>query len=145
MEALPHRYRVHASTGSQGVVSTSSQGVPTLSVAAPREFGGPGDLWSPETLLVAAVADCFLLTFRAIAQAARLDWHTLDCEVEGVLERTEGQLRFTGFTLYARLALPTAGQQERAAQLLDKAKEHCLVTRSLTVPVTLQHDITSSP
>jgi organic hydroperoxide reductase OsmC/OhrA len=31
------------------------------------QLGGPGGQWSPETLLVAAAAECFILTFRAVA------------------------------------------------------------------------------
>ena len=45
--------------------------------SAPVEFDGPGDRWSPETLLIAAIADCFILTFRAIACATRMDWQGL--------------------------------------------------------------------
>jgi organic hydroperoxide reductase OsmC/OhrA len=43
--------------------------VPTLSTATPEEFGGPGDAWSPELLLLGAVESCFLFTFRAVAHA----------------------------------------------------------------------------
>jgi uncharacterized OsmC-like protein len=30
-------------------------------------FDGPGDAWSPENLLLAAVQSCFLFTFQAVA------------------------------------------------------------------------------
>jgi hypothetical protein len=33
----------------------------------PREFDGRGNQWSPESLLAAALADCFVLSFRAVA------------------------------------------------------------------------------
>ena len=48
--------------------------LPDLETAPPPEFDGPGGLWSPENLLCAAVADCFILTFRAIASFSRLSW-----------------------------------------------------------------------
>jgi organic hydroperoxide reductase OsmC/OhrA len=38
----------------------------------------PGNAWSPETSLVAAVADCFILTFRGVAQAAKFPWESLE-------------------------------------------------------------------
>src|SRR5262249_3918607 len=67
MEPHPHRYDVHARAGTEGSVLVESRGLPTLRTAPPTQYGGPGDQWSPETLLVAAAADCFVLTFRAIA------------------------------------------------------------------------------
>ena len=70
MEELPHHYIVSSSASSEGSVLVEAVGLPSLETAPPAEFGGPGDKWSPESLLVAAVADCFILTFRAIARAS---------------------------------------------------------------------------
>jgi organic hydroperoxide reductase OsmC/OhrA len=67
----------------------ASQGLADLTTDVPREFGGPGDQWSPEALLIAAVADCFVLTFRAIATPSRVVWHALDCDATGKLERVD--------------------------------------------------------
>ena len=44
-------------------------------------------LASIPTLLIAAVADCFILTFRAVARASRFEWISLGCTVDGVLDR----------------------------------------------------------
>lgn len=74
MQSFPHRYQVTATGDPSEKLSLESPGLQTLESAAPVEFGGPGGKWSPETLLVAAVADCFLLTFRAIALASRIPW-----------------------------------------------------------------------
>jgi organic hydroperoxide reductase OsmC/OhrA len=70
MHPLPHHYNVSIRAGEEGSVEITSPGLSTLVSAPPVEFGGPGDLWSPETLIVAAVADCFVFTFRAIAAAS---------------------------------------------------------------------------
>jgi organic hydroperoxide reductase OsmC/OhrA len=77
MHPYPHRYRVTASAESAGRVTVGSPGLSSLETAPPPEFGGPDGLWSPETLLCAAVADCFILTFRAVARAARFEWQEL--------------------------------------------------------------------
>src|SRR5688572_29896664 len=66
MSSYPHHYAASASTLPEGVVSLESPGLPALSTAAPAQFGGPGDHWSPETLCVGAVANCFVLTFRSV-------------------------------------------------------------------------------
>jgi peroxiredoxin-like protein len=135
---LPHHYTVSAKARAEGEVSLESQGLEPIASAPPAEFGGPGNRWSPETLLVAAVADCFILSFRGIARASRLAWIDLDCTVEGVLERSEGSTRFTRFLVRATLELPADVDQARADRLLDKAKNSCLITNSLNGEVLLE-------
>jgi organic hydroperoxide reductase OsmC/OhrA len=105
--------------------------LPDIPTAPPAEFDGPGDVWSPETLLCASVADCFMLTFRAIARASKLEWSDLSCRVEGVLERVEGGSLFTRYTTYATLTIAPAGDASRARTLLEKAEHGCLVANSL--------------
>ena len=68
MHPFPHHYSVVAKADAQGDVALESQRLPTIPSAPPTEFGGPGNRWSPETLFVAAVADCFVLTFRGISR-----------------------------------------------------------------------------
>ena len=114
MQDLPHLYTVAAAAGPSGDVDVSSDGVETIVSGPPSEFGGPGGQWSPETLLVAAVADCFILSFRAIARASKLSWNALNCEVDGKLERSDGVLRFTEFAVRATLIVPEETTDERA-------------------------------
>jgi len=132
MQDLPHHYRVAAKSGPEGDVSLSADKLQTLPSAPSPEFGGPGDRWSPETLLVAAVADCFILTFRAVARASKLSWVSLRCDVEGTLERSDGTTKFTEFRVNATLDVPPDANEERAHRLLEKAEASCLVTNSLS-------------
>ena len=131
MQDLPHHYVVTARGKVAGNVVLSSDGVADLDSAPPAEFGGPGDQWSPESLLVAAVADCFILSFRAIARASRLEWDSLSCEVEGTLERVERVTQFTAFAVSVTLQVPAGTDEEKARRLLEKAEHVCLITNSL--------------
>ena len=83
MQEFPHHYAVTASSAADSNIALESPGLESLESAGPAEFGGPGDLWSPETMLVASVADCFILTFKAIARASRMDWVSLRCDAVG--------------------------------------------------------------
>jgi peroxiredoxin-like protein len=141
VQPYPHRYEVRADATAEGSVTLDSKGLPRLSSAPPEEFGGPGDQWSPETLLTAAVADCFVLTFRAIARASKLAWGRLECRAEGVVDRVEGKAQFTELSLHASLAVPEGANIERAERLLEKAEQTCLVTSSLKASVTLAVEI----
>lgn len=141
MQALPHRYTVGTHvTQSDATVVIEGEGLPSLETAPPAEFGGEGDRWSPETLLMAAVCDCFVLGFKAIAAASKLTWTHLDVEVTGTLERVERTTRFTHVTVAADLTVP-AGQESRAPRILEKAEEACLITNSLSAEVHLEQNV----
>jgi uncharacterized OsmC-like protein len=48
-----------------------------------------------EDLLVASVADCFAITFRAIASASKMEWLDLECSIEGKLERVDRVTKYS--------------------------------------------------
>lgn len=131
MQDLPHYYRVSADANSDGAVVVSSEGLPSLETAGPVEFGGPGDVWSPEALLVAAVADCFVLSFRAIARASKLQWNDVSCKTSGTLDKVEKVTQFTQFDISVELTVPAGTDEEKAHRLLQRAEHHCLITNSL--------------
>jgi organic hydroperoxide reductase OsmC/OhrA len=141
MNDFPHHYRVIASEGESATVVLESERLAPLRSAAPAQFGGPGDRWSPETLLVGAVADCFVLTFRAIAAASRLPWTALTCDVDGTLDRVDRVAQFTRFDITATLVLPPGVDQTAAHRVLEKAERGCLITNSLKAAVQLHAEI----
>jgi organic hydroperoxide reductase OsmC/OhrA len=132
MHPFPHRYIVNASVRPDGDVPLSMAGVRVVESSTPKEFDGPGNQWSPEGLLTAAVADCFALGFRAIAAASKYSWQRLEVRTEGTLDRVEGKMRFTRFDTHAKLHVAAGGDLERAKKLLEKAESTCLVANSLT-------------
>lgn len=144
MEPFPHHYSVSASGGPEGEVSLASAGLAALASAAPREFGGPGGRWSPETLLVAAVADCYVLSLRAVARASQVEWQAITCQAEGKLDRVERTTRFTEVVLRVDLVVSPDADATRIDRVLDKAKSACLISNSLACPVTLEKTIRRS-
>jgi organic hydroperoxide reductase OsmC/OhrA len=141
MKPLPHCYEIALSGGPSGYATLSTDGVPALSSAPPREFDGPGDAWSPEHLLLASVLACFMFTFRAVAQGSKFDFLSLDLAGSGTVDRKDGVTRFTEIVLKPRLVLPKGADPARANRVLDKSKTACLVTASLTTPVRLEAEI----
>lgn len=145
MQDLPHHYRAAASAAETGTIQLTSPGVAAIESAGPAEFGGPGDLWSPEALLVAAVADCLILSFRAVARAARLEWRAIRCEVVGVLDRVDRRLQFVAFDEHVVLDVPAGQDADRARSLLEKASHTCLITNSLTAESRLHAEVRVVP
>ena len=119
----------------------SSPQLPNLETAPPPEFDGPGGVWSPETLLCASIADCFILTFRAVSRAARLEWSQLECRVEGVLERIERTSQFTRYTTFAKLTIPAGTDAAKARGLLEQAEHGCLIANSLRGSRSLEAEV----
>jgi peroxiredoxin-like protein len=138
---FPHHYDVSAAGAVDGHVELSARHLPTLRSASPTEFDGPGNRWSPETLLTAAVGDCFILTFRAVAQASKLPWNSLQCDVTGTLDRIDHVTEFTGFEIHASLDVPPGTDVAQARRLLEKAERTCLISNSLKGTIRLTSDI----
>ena len=141
MHPYPHHYQVRAEATGTGSVTLSSEGLADLASAPPREFDGPGDQWSPETLLLAAVADCFVLSFRAVAAASKFDWLALQCRSSGTLDRVDRVAQFTEIVHTVTLDVPAGASTERAHSLLQKAEQVCLVSNSLKAGVHVAAEI----
>src|SRR5262245_2852466 len=137
MQTFPHHYNATATGAALGDIALSAERLPTLRSASPPEFDGPDDRWSPETLLVAALGDCLILTFRAVARASGLVWTSLECGVTGTLDRVERTTRFVSFEIRALLQVPNGTDPDRARSALEKAEQHCLMSNSLNGVVHL--------
>jgi peroxiredoxin-like protein len=142
MQAFPHLYDVNASASADGIITASVDNLPALTVAAPKEFDGPGDQWSPEHLLTAAVANCFILTFRAVARASKLEWTHLEVSTQGTLDRVEREMKFTAFTVTARLTVPAGIDPAKATRIMEKSEASCMITNSLSAERHLQAEVT---
>ncbi|EED31358.1 OsmC-like protein [gamma proteobacterium NOR5-3] len=142
VQDFPHHYQVNGSATTDSPVVLRADNLSEIVTAPPAEFGGPGDKWSPEALLVAAVADCFILSFRAIARASKLDWSDIQCSASGTLDRVDRVTQFTAINVDAALSVPAGTDVDKAEKLLHKAEQSCLITNSLIANSTLSTTIT---
>jgi organic hydroperoxide reductase OsmC/OhrA len=145
MTPLPHHYDVRLTGGPSGYAALSTPGIPDLRTAPPVDYDGPGDAWSPEHLLLAAVQACFLFTLRSIARVSRLDFVSLELDAAGTVDRQEGVTRFTEIVLRPRLVVPPGTNRERALRMLENSEKHCLVSASLSTPIRLEPEVTEGP
>ena len=90
-----HRFRVVAwwASGRTGLAKSSSA-PNALHFTSPPAFGGLEGRWTPEDLLLCAVASCFTTTFRSLAEYSRLEYTDLEVEVDGGIGKAQaGYLR----------------------------------------------------
>ncbi len=141
MHPYPHRYTVNVAAAPEGEVSLSSEGLTPLASTPPPEFDGPPGYWSPETLLTAAAADCFVLSFRAVSRASKFEWTSISATVEGTLDRVDGVTRFVAMHTKAKLSLPAGADAARGQALLEKAEKICLISNSLNAERHLEAEV----
>ena len=145
MKPLPHRYEVHLTGQQSGYAELGVTGVPVLRAASPPEFDGPGDAWSPEHLLLAAVESCFLFTLRAVARASQLEFTSLDLHAVGVVDRRDRVTRFVEIVLRPRLTVCAGTDREHVLHILGKTEKACLVSASMSTPISLEPEIIELP
>lgn len=129
-----HTYHVTAwwASGQTGI--TKSDSAPNaVHFAAPPQFGGLEGRWSPEDLLLSAVASCFTTTFQAVARYSKFDFLDLEVQVEGTVAKSSSGYAFSGIVIRPKLTLSDENAQTRGLELLKKAKSLCLVSRALSV------------
>ena len=141
MQDSPHRYVATASALEGEPASIRGSDLPEIISDTPVQFGGPGGHWSPEELLMAAVADSFVLNFRDAAQADAFAWRAIECRAEGVLAQAEHTTQFTSIILAVELMVGAEADRARAAELLNTAAEASLIIRTLSAGTELVTEI----
>jgi organic hydroperoxide reductase OsmC/OhrA len=127
-------------------VATRVKGKREIETSSPPEFRGKdGTIWSPEDFFVGAAASCLAVTLAGIAERRGLPLHRLEVQGDGVVgRRDDGAFGFRRLIL--RVAIKTnAGQEELAREVAQMAKEGCLVTVSLDLPIELEVEVATAP
>jgi len=140
MSPFPHHYEVVVDWRGREGGRIESADRPRILGGPPPEFGGPAHWWSPEHLLLSSVGLCLMTTFQALADRQGLDLRRCDNVVEGTLDKTPDGLRFTSIVVHADVEVAEA-DIERARNLLQSAKRHCIVSGSLRTPVEVQSTV----
>jgi organic hydroperoxide reductase OsmC/OhrA len=131
---LTHQFRVIAwwTSGRTGIAKADSA-PNAVHFAAPAQFGGLEGRWTPEDLLLSAVASCFTTTFQTIASYSNFEYLDLEVAVEGTVEKIASGYGFTGIVIRPRLTIPDESKLDRALELLKRTKALCLVARALGI------------
>lgn len=137
---FPHTYTVDLSRTDSTFARLSSGKANEVIAAAPSEFGGPEGHWSPETLLMASIELCFFTTLESLATKEKMEIHSLNAKISGQLDKTKMGLVFTKIELQVDLKV-SAGDQEKAKQLIERAEKYCIISNSLKTPVEVVANI----
>ncbi|HSD90359.1 MAG TPA: OsmC family protein [Kofleriaceae bacterium] len=111
---------------------------PPLSGGPPPEFDGDATAWSAEHLLLSSIGMCVLTTFEAFAARAQMTLLAWEARVGGKVDRTEAGLRFTKYVVEIDMEVSDV---ERAKQVLDETRQHCVVSNALVAAVEIEATI----
>ena len=117
-------------------------GVPlTVPFSLPKDFGGPGDAWTPEHFYAAGVGSCVMATFLSIAKMSKLNFVSYESRASCCMEKTPEGFRMTSVTLTPRIVVSEEKERERAQRMIEKAENMCPISNSLKVTVELQASV----
>jgi peroxiredoxin-like protein len=133
-----HAYRVAAwwTSGRTGLAKSDSA-PNAIHFTAPTEFGGLEGRWTPEELLLAAVAGCYT-TLRAIAGAAQFSFTDLQVEASGTVRKADSGYNFSQIVVRPNLKIGSEQERERALELLKRAEQLCLVSRAIGTTIRFE-------
>jgi len=127
-----HTYKAIAwwNAGKTGLVKSDSA-PNAIHFAAPPQFGGLDGRWSPEDLLLSALAGCFTTTFLALADYSKFEYKDLEVAVEGKVYKVQSGYEFAEIVIRPTLTISDQAKKPQADWLLEKAKRLCLVSRAI--------------
>ncbi|MDO9184205.1 MAG: OsmC family protein [Bacteriovorax sp.] len=144
MSAFPKTFSVE-SAGASGVSEIwvnhlIGKECAPISMAIPPEFDGPGGTYSPEDLYAMALMNCYLATFKVIAEKSKLQYENIlgsatlyvdkGEEIAPWMERIEITIILTG-----------AKQTARALTILEKTKAHCMILNSVKTKIDFEFQV----
>lgn len=140
-QPFPHRYEVSLSWKGGETSELSSGPRPVLPGGPPAQFDGTDETrWSPEHLVLAALAQCLLLTWISLNKRSQIPLKGWESKGESVLEKTKEGLVFTSFKLSVTLKTD-ADRVDEARRLLDTAKKYCIIANALKTAPTLEANV----
>lgn len=145
---MEHRYALTVSwTGNTGegtaayrgyrrTHTVTAEGPPDLLGSADRTFHGDRDRWNPEQLLLAAVAQCHMLSYLHVCVTEKV-------VVTGYVDRATGSMvsdpdgsgRFTGIVLHPDVTVADETMVDAATRAHERAHELCFIANSVSFPV----------
>lgn len=123
----------------------SAAGKPDILGSAARVFHGDVDRWNPEEMLIAALAQCHLLSYLYVAVAHGIVVDSYDDNAEGVLVTIpDGGGRFREVVLRPVVSI-SAGDPEVARRIHADAHRLCFIASSVAFPVRHEPTIVVRP
>jgi len=145
---MQHRYGLDVAwqgnrgTGTSGYrdydrqVLLTAEGKPRLLGSADPTFRGDASRWNPEELLLAALAQCHLLSYLHSAVTHGVVVTAYTDSPTGVMEQAGQGGHFTSVVLRPQVTVADPSMIQTAQDIHREASENCFIAASVNFPVT---------
>lgn len=130
-------HAVSKSSSGIGTLWTSASSAGEIAIAIPPEFSGPGGGFSPEDLYAMALVNCFIATFKVIAEKSKLLFENIEVKAKLCVDRGDGGKPWMA-SIHFDIFLSGANDKDRAQKLLEKTSEQCMILNSTKTQKTFQ-------
>ena len=96
----------------------------------PKEFSGNGQGFSPEDLYSLALQNCFIATFKVIADKSKLEYSEIEIDLNLILDKNEDQLTVMK-EAYFKVKLKGTINLDKAHRILEKTSKSAMVLNSV--------------
>ncbi len=122
-------------------VTLRAAGKPDLLGSADPTFRGDATRWNPEELLLAALAQCHLLSYLHSAVLHGIVVTAYDDSPVGVMVQEGHGGHFTSVTLRPRVTIADPAQADLAREIHGEASRNCFIAASVNFPVLHEPEI----
>ncbi len=141
MSAFPKVFSVESS-GESGVQSTwinqlKDKTSTPIMMAIPPEFEGPGGTYSPEDLYALSLLNCYLATFKFVAEKSKLSYSKIDGVATLYVDKGEEKAPWMERILIS-IKLSGCADKTRSLNLLEKTKAHCMILNSVKTKIDFE-------
>jgi organic hydroperoxide reductase OsmC/OhrA len=123
-------------------VLVTTEGNAPIEGSADRPFRGTPGRWNPEQLLVAALAQCHMLSYLHVAVKHGIVVTAYEDDAAGVMRQVGEGGHFTSVTLHPHVTI-SAGDPEVALGIHAEASALCFIAQSVNFPVHHEPRISS--
>lgn len=110
-------------------------GNPEIGLATPPDCGGPHNHWSPEQLLISAVAGCLMTSALCYLDKAGVDLRSYISNAIGTMDKTPEGLALTRVRVDIGITVADDSHMEKARKAAARAEKSCPISKALQCPV----------
>lgn len=133
----PYEVQLNWLEGSKGILTSRAvYGSIKVDASLPENQALHG-FWTPEHLLLSALASGFMSTFVNLSRSEGLAFSHMECQAVGALVCEEGQEAMPRIDLYVEIYLERDSDCEMGLQLLERAESSCTILKCIKSRVIL--------
>ena len=126
-------------SGIQNSWTSSASGFDVI-IDIPKEFDGQGNGFSPEDIYALALQNCFIATFKVIAEKSKFEFLEIFIDLDLILDKNDNQQNVMK-EAHFKIKLSGTPNKEKALRLLEKTTKSCMILNSVKTELFFNFEI----